>query len=324
MLVSRTGLEIRTLDDVWRFATCLAKSGLAPKGIESPEAITIAVQMGMEVGLPPMAALQNIAIVNGRPSLFGDAMLAVVRATGDLEEFTEWFEQDGKRIDRTPSEYKDGTTAVCHVKRRGYDAAPDVAFSVADAKRAGLWGKQGPWSQYPFRMLKFRARAFALRDGFGDALRGMLSTEEVQDMSPKEVSGRVVETAKPEPFGTQSPPPASENDEVLGGSSPGADVAEATPQPEAPKPARRTAKPKPKAEPEAPSEPDEIPFGLEGGPGTPAQELRRRVKESGVNVERFNERLAANMWPPLSAISGGEAAEALELVSQLITEATRV
>lgn len=144
------------------------------------------MEMGLELGLPLMASLQNIAVVNGRPTLWGDSQLAVVRSTGELEEFSEWYEVAGKRVPRNPSAFDDSTAAVCRVKRRGLEAS-ETAFSVADAKRAGLWGKQGPWSQYPARMLRFRARSFALRDQFGDALRGLLSTEEAGDI-PVEVT----------------------------------------------------------------------------------------------------------------------------------------
>jgi len=57
--------------------------------------------------------------------------------------------------------------------------------SVGDAKLASLWGKQGPWSQYPKRMLKFRARGFWLRDNFGDILKGMRTVEELRDVPPE-------------------------------------------------------------------------------------------------------------------------------------------
>jgi hypothetical protein len=307
--VSRSGLELRTLDDMWRFATCLAKSGLAPKGIESPEAIVIALQLGMELGLPPMGALQNIAVINGRPSIWGDAMLAVVRATGDLEQFEEWFEQGGQRIDRTPSKFDDDTTSVCHVKRRGSEPLPDVAFSVADAKRAGLWGKQGPWSQYPARMLKFRSRAFSLRDAFGDALRGMLSTEEAQDVT-KEVKGSVVEPARPKLF---SPPADTAESAVLGGSADGGDVAGTEPPaPAAPKRGRPRKTPPPAEPPEPP------PFALDDAPETTQQALRRRVQEAGVNFDRFEFWLAANNYPPLSMLAESEASEVLERFDDMV------
>lgn len=179
------GLAPVDLDGLARVATYVSKSGLAPKGMQTMEACFVAMEMGLELGLPLMASLQNIAVVNGRPTLWGDSQLAVVRSTGELEEFSEWYEQGGKRLARNPSTFDDGTTAVCRVKRRGMEAM-ESAFSVADAKRAGLWAREGTWSQYPARMMRFRARSFALRDQFGDALRGLLSTEEAQDI-PVEV-----------------------------------------------------------------------------------------------------------------------------------------
>lgn len=180
-VVGETGISVKSGAEMWALATAIARSGLAPKGVDTPEAILIALQMGYELGIPPMAALQNIAIINGRPSLWGDAVLAVVRSTGELEEFVEWYEQGTEQLPRNPVTYTDDTVAVCRVKRRGSEPV-EVGFSVADAKRADLWTKSGPWKQYPFRMLRQRARSYALRDAFGDALRGMLSAEEAQDI----------------------------------------------------------------------------------------------------------------------------------------------
>jgi hypothetical protein len=195
------GVQLRDLDTLWRFSTMVLRSGLAPKGLDKQESICIAIQMGMEVGLTPMAALQNIAVINGRPTIWGDAQLAIVRNTGELSDFAEWMETGGKRLDRSPVTYSDDVMAVCRVMRRGYKEAAIGSFSVADAKRAGLWNKQGPWTQYPARMLKLRARSFALRDQFGDALRGLKTTEEVADMPAIDVEtvtvGAPIETPTP-------------------------------------------------------------------------------------------------------------------------------
>jgi hypothetical protein len=165
------GLALATFDDAMRFAKLVAGSDFAPKDFRGkPEACMLAVQHGSEVGLSPMQSLQSIAVINGRPTIWGDAALALVQASPVCEYVREYTEGEG-----------DGLVAVCEAKRRGYPAPTVVRFSMADAKRAGLAGKSGPWSQYPGRMLTLRARGFALRNAFADALRGLITAEEAQD-----------------------------------------------------------------------------------------------------------------------------------------------
>lgn len=160
-------------DGAWRIANAVVKAGMAPKGLDTPEKAMVAIMHGMEVGMTPMAALQSIAVVNGRPTIWGDGALGLVQGSGLMESHKEWFEGTGET-----------RKAICTVKRKGDPEIKTGEFSVADAKKAGLWGKAGPWSQYPDRMLKMRARGFALRDGFSDVLRGLGIAEEVQDIQP--------------------------------------------------------------------------------------------------------------------------------------------
>jgi len=150
---------------------------MAPKGMERPESVLVAIQMGAEVGLTPMAALQNIAVINGRPSVWGDAMLAICRSSGVFDEaaFEETIEErDGKII------------ASCTVRRLPNGKPVTRTFSMDDAKQAGLAGKPGPWQQYPKRMLQMRARSWALRDTFPDILRGLHCAEEVIDIEAEQ------------------------------------------------------------------------------------------------------------------------------------------
>lgn len=168
-------IGFKSFSDMLEFGQVVVRSGFAPKGMEKPESVAIAVQMGLEIGLSPMAAIQNIAVVNGRPTVWGDAALALVRSSGLLEQYRQDF--GGK----TEEEFK----AVVTVKRKGEEAIVSE-FGVRDAKLAGLWKKPGPWTQFPRRMLTLRARAFALRDAFADVLKGLALTEEAQD-EPKEV-----------------------------------------------------------------------------------------------------------------------------------------
>jgi hypothetical protein len=168
-----TGVRLTSLEDAFRFAKYVAVSGWAPKGMDKPEAILIALQHAAEIGLPPLSGLQNIAVINGRPGIYGDAALALVRASGLVESYKE--EEVGERG-------KDSWGFRVTTKRKDQPDGHSDSFTVADAKTAGLWGKQGPWSQYPKRMLKFRARGFVLRDAFGDVLKGLRTVEELSDL----------------------------------------------------------------------------------------------------------------------------------------------
>lgn len=200
------GVILDNIDSLFRFSTAVANSGICPKDfIGKPESVMVAIQMGMELGLTPMAALQNIAVINGRPSVWGDAQVAIVRATGLVEDYAESetnndieplfrelaFAADDKErlpllkkisgLQSTLKKEADDFGVSVYIKRKGYDGQFG-RFTVADAKKAQLWGKAGPWTQYPFRMLKWRARSFLLRDTFPDALRGLLSVEEARDI----------------------------------------------------------------------------------------------------------------------------------------------
>lgn len=160
-------LAPQNLEEAFKFADILSKSKLVPKDFEGNQGnILVAIQWGAELGLQPMQAMQNIAVINGRPSLWGDSVIALVKASPLCEYVVEDVTDSG---------------ATCRVKRRG-EPEQIRTFTVNDAKAANLWGKQGPWSNYPKRMLQMRARSWALRDVFPDVLRGMPVAEELMDM----------------------------------------------------------------------------------------------------------------------------------------------
>lgn len=281
------GIIISQYDELVRFAETVANSGLSPKGMEKPQAVFVAVQMGLEVGLTPMAALQNVAVVNGRPTLWGDAQLAVCRGTGELETFEEWFEVAGQRTSRNPSEYKDDTAAVCKVKRAGGQEV-ESAFSVADAKRAGLWGKAGPWTQYPFRMLRNRARSFALRDTFGDALKGFRSAEEARDDEPeRDVTPPSAAASKL----FQQPPPAALPDTP----AETAPRARSPRQPRAAAPVQVVAESAPAASPGVESaRADEVPGLLDVPAESLAAQVAKLCERASVSWSEVSEALHAN------------------------------
>lgn len=156
------------LAEAMKMAEILADSSIVPKDFQGrPGNVLIACQWGAEIGLQPLQAMQSIAVINGRPSIWGDAMLGLVQGSGLLQDIQEVVSDDGE-------------VATCTVVRRG--KSPVVRqFTMEEAKTAGLKGKTGPWQQYPRRMLQLRARAFALRDAFSDVLRGVAIAEEARD-----------------------------------------------------------------------------------------------------------------------------------------------
>lgn len=161
----------QSLEQLQTVAQMIAKSDLAPKDYKGkPENVAVAIAMGMELGVSPMQAVQGISVINGRPSVWGDLMMALCRAHPACDGIDETLEYDnaGNVI-----------AAVCRASRNGQ--VQERRFSVEDAKRAGLWTKDGPWKQYPNRMLQMRARGFCLRDVFADALRGLSCAEEQAD-----------------------------------------------------------------------------------------------------------------------------------------------
>lgn len=175
-------LSPKTFEQALTFANYLADSELVPKDFKGkPGNCLVAIQWGMEIGLKPMQALQNIAVINGRPALWGDSVIALVRSSPACEYIIETQTDDA---------------ATCKVKRRG-EPEQERTFSKKDAHAAGLTGKQGPWTQYPKRMMQMRARAFALRDVFPDVLKGLPVAEEVMDTPMDMGPADVVKPASP-------------------------------------------------------------------------------------------------------------------------------
>lgn len=172
------------IGEAMQLADILAKSDWVPKEHRGkPGNVLVCMQFAEELGMPILAALQNVAVINGKPSIWGDMALALVRKHPDCLGVVETFD------DRS-------MTARCEVRRRGQEEPIVSEFSLEDAKRAGLAGKPGPWKQYPKRMLQMRARGFALRDSFPDALKGVITAEEAMDYPPQS-SPRVTATARP-------------------------------------------------------------------------------------------------------------------------------
>ncbi len=191
-------LQPKNFNELKMLCLELAKSDIVPKDfINKPANILVAVSFGREVGLPWAQALQNIAVINGRPCMWGDAVGGKVMSSGVFEAQKDEFNEATM-------------TASFSVKRVG-QAWITRTFSKADAEKADLWKKQGPWQTYPKRMLFNRARAWAYRDAFPDVLKGLRIAEEERDVAYVETTAEAVPaTEAPRRASEPAPEPATQ------------------------------------------------------------------------------------------------------------------
>lgn len=161
---------ISSTAEAFLFAHMMSEAKMLPPNVSEMQA-GIAIVAGLSLKLDPFQAVQNIAVVNNRPTLWGDALVALVSASGEIEdENVQWFTgNDGKRV-------------ACRVtiKRKGRKSPYEGEFSLGMAAASGLLNRP-VWKANPQRMLFVRARTFALRNGFADLIMGVGVREEEED-----------------------------------------------------------------------------------------------------------------------------------------------
>lgn len=177
----------QTVEEAARMAKAVIIGGFAPdsykvNGQFDANKVMLGIMAAMEAGLQPLYGLRQIAIINGRPTIWGDAAMALVQSKNLIDEYTEVQvgpAPETADLSKWPDDYGWKVT----IRRRGQKGEYTGLFTVGMAKRAKLWlhPKKVPWLEHPDRMLKIRARAFPLRDGFADALAGLAIREEVED-----------------------------------------------------------------------------------------------------------------------------------------------
>jgi hypothetical protein len=181
-------------NDAMIFCEKCAKEDFIPVAMKNkPMTLFLAWQMGASVGLDFFASIQNIAVINGKPCIYGDAALAIIMNHPHYEYHREWYEGSVEKGDMI---------YYCAIKRKGAPEENVKSFSILQAKRAKLWEKAGPWISYPERMLQMRARGFCMRDAIPGALKGLAIREEVIDLPPEDY--HVIETKEPPKLGVDA------------------------------------------------------------------------------------------------------------------------
>lgn len=190
-----TAIIPQSIEEVFRVSKGVVQSGLAPDALVKGKdeaaaamAVAVAIMSGAELGLKPMVALRSFTVINGKPALYGDGLINVVRQSGKVTYL------------RTGCDTRDGKlVGWCEAKRSDTGEDKRVEFSQDDAVKAGLWQSSGssPWAKYPQRMLAWRAAGWCLRELFGDVLGGIRDEFEAQEMV--EVEHTAIAPPPPEP-----------------------------------------------------------------------------------------------------------------------------
>lgn len=156
--------EMVPIQDIERMATAVAGSGLF--GIKTKEQAVALMLIAQAEGLHPAIAARDYHIIEGKPSLKADAMLARFISGGGK---VQWHDHTNERVSATFSHPAGGTIKV--------------DWDMVRAKAAGLAGKQN-WSKYPRQMLRARVISEGVRAVYPVANSGLYTPEEVQDFTP--------------------------------------------------------------------------------------------------------------------------------------------
>jgi len=175
--------------DIWELSQKLFQSGMIPKSVKNAKALMYIILMGRDMGWSETQALANITVINDKPSVYADGLTAILHRAGHkLEETITGSVED--------EDYK----VTCKITREDTGTVIERSFSVAMAKRAGLWETEAivkrwnrqkrehyetkndsPWWKYPERMIWRRAISWAVRDACSDEMYGLQVVEEMED-----------------------------------------------------------------------------------------------------------------------------------------------
>lgn len=206
-LAMNEGPKLVTVADAWTLANAYHAAGMTPrtkKGPMSAHELMIVFMTGAELGFGPSWSIRNVTTFNGMPMVHSDGPISLVLRSGLME----W-----QKSGYTGKANADDYTAWFEAKRKGDPEPVRREFSVLDAKTASLWDKD-IWRAYGrVRMLMMRARAFVLRDLFGDVIANIAILEEHQgdpepdDAEPTVGSAGLLSALKAEPVESVEPEP---------------------------------------------------------------------------------------------------------------------
>jgi hypothetical protein len=185
------GVAPTTVAELKELATIAINSGLLSRELQGKgaQAAFIIIATGMELGLSPMQALRGIHVVEGKPVLSADLLVALVKRSGACEYF--------RLVESTPER------ATYETLRKGEPKPTPLTWTMEDARRANLVGRQN-WKAHPAAMLRARCAAALARAVYPDLLLGVYEESEGEEIAagaaPRTVEVRTEIVATPDTF----------------------------------------------------------------------------------------------------------------------------
>jgi hypothetical protein len=160
----------KTITELTTLAELLAKSDLLPKALRGkvPD-VAMTIMAGQEMGLTPMAALRNFHVIEGKPVMSADGMVALALGSG-LAVYFKPIEESAEIV-------------IYETLRVGDDKPRRCTWTRQMAKDAGLNTKDN-WRLFPRQMLAARAKSELARNVYPDVLAGCVSDIEHSDWTP--------------------------------------------------------------------------------------------------------------------------------------------
>jgi hypothetical protein len=196
----RGELALLTLEDQLGFAKKLIDEKMISDTFKTPQQVVVAFQYAKVMGLPEILAVKMMYVVNGRPSLFAEGPLSLVQRNPKFKSIREYFiNEAGDEISPKNKNLKEKVWgAVCEVMRQGdtepqvdYFTLDDLALAKLDKNSKGE--KKDVWAKWERLMLRYKARAIALRSKFADLIAGIPIAEydfnHAPEMPMKDVTG---------------------------------------------------------------------------------------------------------------------------------------
>lgn len=169
--------EVMSFEKLMDMATMLAKSTIVPLTYQNrPENTFVALDMASRMGVSPMVVMQNLHIIQGKPSWSGQAMASMIRNSAEFRNVEVTYV--GQPNTDTWGAYVSAEKVATGKIIKG------GTVTIAIAKREGWFQKSGSkWQTMPELMLAYRAYAWFGRVYCPEILMGLQSTEEVYDVN---------------------------------------------------------------------------------------------------------------------------------------------